>query len=237
MMRAKRWIPPEMPQMPVCQAYVEGQRALQGSWERGRHIRSCAIRRDRELNIAKSNMWLLSGGKTRENSLGLWRSTVWSGQRSQTTSKCSRLTDTRGKMEIITHAQCKYVWFSASCSCSSLIAAVSHHARGEWRILWFSHCSRVQRDVVDRGRDGSGGGVSWPRKTDKQRVWISKMDILRLTTIHPHLCCLPLRTLPLLSHWPGCSWERSGRLLASAIFQKHTVFLLQFGFSYCPLNL
>lgn len=27
-MRAKRWIPPEMPQMPVCQAYVEGQRAL-----------------------------------------------------------------------------------------------------------------------------------------------------------------------------------------------------------------
>lgn len=109
MMRAKRWIPPEMPQMPVCQAYVEGQRALQGSWERGRHIRSCAIRRDRELNIAKSNMWLLSGGKTRENSLGLWRSTVWSGQRSQTTSKCSRLTDTRGKMEIITHAQCKYV--------------------------------------------------------------------------------------------------------------------------------
>lgn len=59
-----------MPQMPVCQAYVEGQRALQGSWELGRHIRSGTIRRDRELNIEKSDTWLVLRGKTSENSFG-----------------------------------------------------------------------------------------------------------------------------------------------------------------------
>uniref|UniRef100_A0A3Q3VLE6 MADS-box domain-containing protein n=1 Tax=Mola mola TaxID=94237 RepID=A0A3Q3VLE6_MOLML len=37
--------------MPVCQAYIEGQQALQGSWEHGRHIRSGTTRRDGELNI------------------------------------------------------------------------------------------------------------------------------------------------------------------------------------------
>lgn len=72
-----------MPQMPVWQAYIEGQRALEGSWEHRSHIRSGTIRRDRGLNIEKSNTCSVLGGKPVKTALGFGE--ALSGQRSQTT--------------------------------------------------------------------------------------------------------------------------------------------------------
>lgn len=59
-----------MPQMPVCQADAEGQRALQGSWEHMHHIRYGTVRRARQLKIEKKQHTSNIRGKTRENSSG-----------------------------------------------------------------------------------------------------------------------------------------------------------------------
>lgn len=92
-------------------------------------------------------------------------------------------------------------------------------------ILWFHafpRCPSLHSPA--RGRESTGGGDSRPRETEKQGVWLQKNGHSQAN--HNPSMPLPL-ALPNPAFFPNLvvTWERSGWLLASAIFQKHTVFL------------